>query len=309
VTNRDDVSADLLVIECLARHIDLYRFNSEDYPARIRLSANPLLPSEAFLADDAERVGIGEAGIWVWRPEWPTIDARVTDPMDAELARQESVAALGGVLRALGHRCVSPPDAMQAARWKISQLAVAQSTGMLVPETLLTSDPLEAMAFVGNSFPSVLKAVAEARVSIGADEWTGFVSRVSSDTDWASVTIAPVVLQREIVKRADLRVTVVGSELFPVLIRVPEAAPVDFRAVDPYDCLYETYNIDPKLADSCLGFLNQFGLKFGAFDFAIDMEGRAWFLECNPAGQWGWLEQFTGMHITAALADLLLSLR
>jgi hypothetical protein len=180
---------------------------------------------------------------------------------------------------------------------------------MLVPETLLTSDPSEARAFVGDSSQTVLKAVAEARVSIGDDERRGFVTRVDKSSEWASVAIAPVVLQREISKQADLRVTVVGTELFPVLITLPKSAPVDFRAVDPDDCLYSTYAMDQGLVAGCLGFLNHFGLKFGAFDFAVDKDGQPWFLECNPAGQWGWLEQFTGMRITAALTDLLLSLR
>ncbi|MEU9831686.1 hypothetical protein AB0D67_09090 [Streptosporangium sp. NPDC048047] len=30
------------------------------------------------------------------------------------------------------------------------------------------------------------------------------------------------------------------------------------------------------------------------------------FLECNPNGQWGWLEDATGLPIAAALAGLLL---
>ncbi|MEU3896638.1 MvdC/MvdD family ATP grasp protein [Streptomyces sp. NPDC045251] len=48
-----------------------------------------------------------------------------------------------------------------------------------------------------------------------------------------------------------------------------------------------------------------FGLVFGAFDFAIDREGRWWFLECNPSGQWYWLEHETGLPMLAAMADLL----
>jgi glutathione synthase/RimK-type ligase-like ATP-grasp enzyme len=199
---------------------------------------------------------------------------------------------------------------MQAARWKLSQLAIARQQGMVVPETLVTSSPAEALMFAAAApYGTVLKAVADARVSVGDEERLGFVTDVGSETDWESVALTPVIIQNRIPKQADLRITVVGNELFPALIRVPEGAPVDFRAVDAADCTYERYEIDRRLSDHCFSFLNHFGLRFGAFDFAVDYNGQAWFLECNPAGQWGWIEHFTGMHITASLVDLLLSLR
>jgi hypothetical protein len=53
-------------------------------------------------------------------------------------------------------------------------------------------------------------------------------------------------------------------------------------------------------------YLTRFGLVFGAFDFAVTRTGAWWFLECNSNGQWAWLEERTGLPMTAALADLLL---
>ena len=47
------------------------------------------------------------------------------------------------------------------------------------------------------------------------------------------------------------------------------------------------------------------GLNYGAFDFVITPDGDWVMLECNPAGQWLWLEHETGAPIAAALADLL----
>lgn len=51
--------------------------------------------------------------------------------------------------------------------------------------------------------------------------------------------------------------------------------------------------------------MNHFGLVYGAFDFAVDAVGTWWTLECNPAGQYGFIEDATGLPITAALADVL----
>jgi len=52
-------------------------------------------------------------------------------------------------------------------------------------------------------------------------------------------------------------------------------------------------------------FLDTFGLHFGAFDFAVTPGGEWIMLECNPFGEYGWLEDKLDLPITSALADLL----
>ena len=63
----------------------------------------------------------------------------------------------------------------------------------------------------------------------------------------------------------------------------------------------------PTVREGVLRFLREFGLRFGAFDFSVDSDGQWWFLECNPAGQWGWLVEETGVPIADAIADELLA--
>ncbi|HKR48207.1 MAG TPA: hypothetical protein VJT72_01285 [Pseudonocardiaceae bacterium] len=45
--------------------------------------------------------------------------------------------------------------------------------------------------------------------------------------------------------------------------------------------------------------------SFGAFDFAVTTTGEWIMFECNPFGQYGWLEDALDLPITSALADLL----
>ncbi len=52
-------------------------------------------------------------------------------------------------------------------------------------------------------------------------------------------------------------------------------------------------------------FLQRFGLPLAAFDFAVDNDGNWWSLEANPGGQYGWIEQHTGLPISEAIAGLL----
>jgi hypothetical protein len=44
------------------------------------------------------------------------------------------------------------------------------------------------------------------------------------------------------------------------------------------------------------------GLRFAALDFIVAPDGRWWFLEANPNGQWGFIEDATGQPIADAIA-------
>ena len=299
------MSADLVVLETERRGIPTFRFNTEDYPVRVRLVAEPLWPDRARLISTEWEFRIGAArGIWLRRPRWPTVDPEMEE-LDRMFAQQEAVAAMGGVWRNLGQRCVSQADAMQAARWKLNQLAVANEVGMLVPETLVTNDPDEASAF-GRQWPAVAKAVAEARVETPQETRIGETFELTSDFDGGAVRPAPVILQRRIWKTADMRVTVIGARIFAVRIVLPKEAPLDFRVSTPDECRFEVATLAESTSSRLLKYLDRFGLRFGAFDMAEDADGRLWFLECNPAGQWAWLEPRTGLDMTASLVDLLL---
>jgi glutathione synthase/RimK-type ligase-like ATP-grasp enzyme len=43
-------------------------------------------------------------------------------------------------------------------------------------------------------------------------------------------------------------------------------------------------------------------LNFGCFDFIVTPEGEYVFLECNPNGQWLWIEMETGYDISKIMA-------
>lgn len=46
-------------------------------------------------------------------------------------------------------------------------------------------------------------------------------------------------------------------------------------------------------------------LNFGCFDFIKAKSGCYYFLECNPNGQWLWLEIDLGIPISKSISDFL----
>jgi hypothetical protein len=49
----------------------------------------------------------------------------------------------------------------------------------------------------------------------------------------------------------------------------------------------------------------ELGLSFAAIDLVLNQEGKYFFLEVNPSGQWLWVEDKTGLPISDAVADWL----
>lgn len=116
-----------------------------------------------------------------------------------------------------------------------------------------------------------------------------------------SVAVVPHLFQAVVDKVADLRVLVVGREVFAVRI---ESGMLDWRK--DYSALsYCVVDLPGRVAKALLAYLEHFGLVSGSFDFAVDRAGDLWWLELNPNGQWGWLEESTGLAMSAAFAELL----
>lgn len=97
----------------------------------------------------------------------------------------------------------------------------------------------------------------------------------------------------------------VGDRPLAVAIHADTAASqIDWRA--GYDALTYTPLEPPEhIVAGMMRYLHAFGLTFGAFDFTVRPDGNWIFLECNPSGQWLWLQQQAGLPIAAAIAELL----
>ena len=52
--------------------------------------------------------------------------------------------------------------------------------------------------------------------------------------------------------------------------------------------------------------VERLGLCYGAIDMILTPDGRYVFIEINPNGQYLWIEQETGLPISAAICDLLM---
>ncbi len=305
VTGADDPTADLVITELNGRGVPLLRLDPGGFPHELTVAA-------AFGADGVSghmqaptgTVDVARVRSVYWRRPSPYPAPDHLDAQDGAWVQEQSRWGLGGVLACVPRALyVNHPWCNRDAESKPVQLAAAARCGFSVPPTLITNDPEAARAFATEHTPVVYKPLWNSRYN--AEDGTGrviWVRPVRTEELDESVASAAHLFQAQIDKVADIRLTAVGGHLFAV--RIDGAAGVDWRA--DYSVLtFTPVPVPDEIASAVRCYLTEFGLVFGAFDFALHANGGWVMLECNPNGQWAFLDPDTVRGITMALADLL----
>ena len=183
----------------------------------------------------------------------------------------------------------------------------------MTPETLVTSNPDEAESFILNLKPKrvVYKTLSRPLISdVGDEVRSVFTSEISEITTpmRSAIRVAPCLFQEYIEKDYELRITVVGNQVFAARIysQEHEETKLDWRRDQHKVTLrHEVENLDPQLERMCINLTRSLGLTFGAIDMIVTPRQERVFLEINPNGQWGWIEKLTGLPIADALIDVL----
>lgn len=110
---------------------------------------------------------------------------------------------------------------------------------MTVADTVITNDVEAARRFVGDApHESITKALGPCGMTEDGQVQVAYTRRLTSEdvADAAGVAATATTLQRFVPKAFEVRLTVVGQEMFPVAIRADsEDARTDWRS-DPPGC-------------------------------------------------------------------------
>ncbi|MFH9953569.1 ATP-grasp ribosomal peptide maturase [Streptomyces roseolus] len=302
VTMIDDPTADLVTSELHDRGVLVVRLDSGDFPATLSFAAT-LTPHgiAGTLTTPTRTADLAKVrSLYYRRPSGFAFTH--LDERDARFATTQARYGLGGVLASLpGCLYVNHPHRIGDAEFKPSGLAAAVRCGFHVPRTLVTSDPDATRSFIETHGPVIYKPLSTPLYRRDGVSCTVEVAEVTADQVDERVAGTAHLFQSRVDKVADVRVTVIGRKVFSVRI---DSDLLDWRT-DYGRLTYTVVEAPPGITGALHRYLDHFGLVFGAFDFAVDRTGAWWFLECNPSGQWAWMEPETGLPMVAAMADLL----
>lgn len=281
--------------------------DSSHFPARASLSQTFSMSGVGveYIAS-GHRVDLSECRAAWWRRPLPYTLHDDLDPKVMSFAYTECHEAFAGALALLKATWVNPPHLDERAHHKPLQLATAVRVGLAVPRTLVTNDPGEARRFIADVGP--VRTIYKTFVAT-EEHWRE--TRVLRDEELQmleSVRFAPVIFQERIAADADIRVTIIGDEMFATAIRSdPHGYSVDYR-VDMAAATFEPTELPGDITEPLRALMKSLGIVYGAADLLHTADGQFIFLEVNPAGEWRFVEERTAQPITAAMANLLIRL-
>ncbi|MCE7871164.1 MvdC family ATP-grasp ribosomal peptide maturase [bacterium CPR1] len=202
---------------------------------------------------------------------------------------------------------INPLRAQDAAESKLLQLDLAREVGLRVPPTLITNRPQEVRDFAQHHPRLVTKLLVQQVQSMQAHPAFAYTTRVQPEhlDQLEQLRLMPQIFQPELTKKVEYRAVAVGGKLFVGGLRGLGDL-IDWRQAPADSGLaWEKATFDGALHGKILLLMQRLGLRFGALDFIDDGTGEPWFLECNPAGEWGWLERDLGMPIAETIARAL----
>ncbi|MGH3770926.1 MAG: hypothetical protein ACRDRW_05960 [Pseudonocardiaceae bacterium] len=143
-----------------------------------------------------------------------------------------------------------------------------------MPRTAITNDPDSAASFASDASPVLYKAFWADPVGIGGKTHLVYATLVDAQQCRSeSIRAAPVMLQTQIDKAFDARVTCVDGHVFAVAPRgVGGVAPLDWR-VDHDANQWQAVTVPEQVRIGLLALLDRLGLRFAACDFSVDHSG------------------------------------
>jgi glutathione synthase/RimK-type ligase-like ATP-grasp enzyme len=321
VSDRKDLQAYVVMLELDALGVEHGLFNVADFPtaASVALTFGAGADHSRLTLDGGATVNASSVrAVWFRKPDLPRLSEQL-DASEREFAFNEIRAGLQGLYNVLELAYwISPLEHIRAASNKPAQLRLASRLGMTVPRTIFTNDAALAREFIESVGGRVIyKPVGDRYLSTRTGPWeppavvaeifTTLLDAAVVEAGLARLPFCPALFQELIEKEVDLRVTVVGQQVFAAAIHSQARADtaVDWRRGDPYAMPHRVHELPPAVAQHCRAIVQALGLQFGAIDMIKDRSGRYVFLEINPNGHYGWIEDLTGLGISKAIAEQL----
>lgn len=202
---------------------------------------------------------------------------------------------------------LNSPDSIVCTERKMTQLQLAQQVGFSIPDTVVSND----WSSIENKLPPNVICKSSYSMFYDGDSYrqiytTPFINNPSALP--LELNPYPGIWQPALQKAREWRITVVGDETFDAAVYTADDAKDDWRKHQllPGAVEFRKEQFPSAYKEKCFQYLSAMGLQFGAFDFIEDNDGQITFLECNPNGQYMWVEHQLGLPISSAITGELI---
>lgn len=308
VTRRDDLTADFVIQRLLERDVAYLRFDVDHFLDDVFLEAS--VGSDGLAGEVSTPQGSASldsiAAVWYRRAMRPELSKSPFGKVDHDFAKQEAMHFLEGTLGALSATWINSWQAVYAWERKLLQLPLAAACGLSIPSTIVSTNPDRIRRFA-KSLNTIAKTLSWGLIPTTDGIEAIYTHSLSGRTiaDEEAVRKCPTLIQDRVEKIADIRLTVIGDQLFGARLDAVVADGLDWRRPGT-PVTYTPVEVPVPIRDGVKKMMKSMKLVYGAFDFGLTADGAWIFFEVNPTGEFAWLETECGWPLRDALIDTLL---
>lgn len=302
ISNTLDLATDYVCVELNCRDTKYLRINRdrlEQYKIHLDVLNNVLevtIDSDSYIVTDSLK------SVYYRAPIYLRDIYKYKISIEEQLSRTQWSAFIRNMAIFDNARWMNPTDATFKAENKMLQLRTANKIGFECPYTIVTNTTINN---ISNENDYIVKSIDTALLQYGENEAFVYANKVTGK-EFSSYNnnIAPVMLQDYIKPKIDIRVTVVGEAVFAVkILKNNKGVDGDWRTLKD-DIVFVPFDLPDTILSHCKKIVRELGLQFGGIDL-IDSDGKYFFIEVNPTGEWGWLVNSADLPIDKAICDFL----
>ena len=242
-------------------------------------------PPSGWIELEDRRIPVQEIRSAYIRPAEP----KSTKARIAAMALLSFVSSMPGVV-------INRPTAGRSNASKPYQLNLIASSGFEVPDTLVTTDPVAARAFLRKHSRLVYKSLSGIRSIVATLDAT-------DEARLEDVRNGPVQLQ-EYVVGLDVRVHIIGDRWFACSVQ-SEAIDYRYGGRTGMSAELSEFALPEAVGTKLVALARQMNLLVAGIDLRYTPEGSWVCFEVNPSPGFPWYEDATGDPIAEAIAELL----
>ncbi|WP_270505850.1 ATP-grasp domain-containing protein [Paraclostridium sordellii] len=302
IADTKDFTSDYVAIELNRRNKNYLRINRDKFSeyaiewniidCKLKITIN----NEEYYMDDSLK------GVYYRAPVY--IRYYSNSDYEEQLYKSQWMAFVKNLICFEDAVWINNPVETYKAENKMLQLRYAKKLGFLVPKTYVINSK---SGYIDESTNYAIKSIDTLFLRSGSEECFLYTNVINGkEINKSSLNLSPIVVQQLIDTKIDLRITVIDNKAYTVkIVKEMYGIDGDWRK-EKNDVKFIPTEIPKDIEQKCISLVKVLGLKYGAIDMALS-EGKYYFIEINPTGEWAWLVESSGLDIYKDIVDVITS--